>query len=109
MVEIVRLTDQTWKKAVNTALPLVSHRNVEIGILTLSSGERLPEEGYSSHEDNEEYALILSGTVTFCTENDRYELCEGDLPYNSKGTRHYTINETNSLAKLLWILSPGRK
>lgn len=109
MVDIVRLTEDRWNAADMETLPLFTHENLEIGILVLPPGERLPEEGYSKHENNEEYAYIISGEVIFTTKEDTFNLQGGDLMYNAKGTPHYTTNDSNVPAKLLWILSPGRK
>mgnify|MGYP000259318910 CR=1 FL=1 len=106
MVEIVKIDDEKWKESLNKALPVFKNINAELGIFVLGPGERSPEQGFSVHPHSEEYAYILKGEVTFCTDKECYHLKKGDLMYNVKGTPHYTENRGEKEAKILWVVSP---
>jgi len=105
MVEIIN-TGEKWNEARNKAIPIFNNERVEMGIFVLEPGERAPEEGFSIHQDSEEYAYILEGEVLFCTKERCYLLKEGDIMYNAPGTPHYTENRGENEAKIIWVVAP---
>ncbi len=105
MVEIVNIAPM-WSRAKDKAIPIFNKEKVEMGIFSLSPGERSPEKGFSVHPVSEEYAYILEGEVEFCTNKECYHLKEGDLMYNAPGTPHYTENRGKREAKIIWVVSP---
>ncbi|MDJ0270496.1 MAG: cupin domain-containing protein [Aigarchaeota archaeon] len=97
-----------WDNAKDNAVSILKTDKLEIGILEISPGVRLPKEGYSIHSENDEFAYILSGEVTFGTDKESIKLEEGMVMYNKRGTPHYTVNLSSKPARILWILSPPR-
>ncbi|MDW7985714.1 MAG: cupin domain-containing protein [Nitrososphaerota archaeon] len=108
MIESYLLDERYWGKAVNNAVTIVKTDQLEIGILEISPGVRLPKEGYSVHGENDEFSYVVSGEVVFGTDKESLKLVEGSFLYNKKGTPHYVINIKDKPARVLWILSPPR-
>ncbi|MEN2974827.1 MAG: cupin domain-containing protein [Candidatus Caldarchaeales archaeon] len=108
MAESYLLDEKYWSRAVNNAITIIKTDHLEIGILEISQGVRLPKEGYSVHGENDEFAYILSGEVIFGTDKESIKLAEGSFLYNKKGTPHYVTNLEDKPAKILWVLSPPR-
>ncbi|MFP4051363.1 MAG: cupin domain-containing protein [Thermoplasmata archaeon] len=103
----VKTLEDEWAESINNALSLYEiDDNIEVGILTLEPQTRLPEEGYSVHEGSHEFAYVIEGEVTINTEDEEKTVKEGELIYNSPGTKHYTSNKTKKEAKILWFVAP---
>lgn len=109
MPEIYRLDEELWNRAMGKAVPIFEVGDIQVGIAVIPPGVRLPEEGYSVHEESDEFAYIVSGEVMLYTEDESIKLSEGDIMYNERGTPHYTINLSDKPARILWILSPPIK
>ena len=96
-----------WAESINNALSLYDvEDNIEVGILTLKPETRLPKEGYSVHEGSHEFAYVLDGEVVFVTKDKETKIKEGKLMYNQPGTEHFTKNETDKEARILWFVAP---
>jgi uncharacterized cupin superfamily protein len=108
MIDCKAVDENYWRNAKDNALTIFKTDRLEIGILEISPGVRLPREGYSIHAENDEFAYVLSGEVTFSTDKESIKLKDGMMMYNRKGTPHYTVNLSDKPARVLWILSPPR-
>ncbi|MFW6375668.1 MAG: cupin domain-containing protein [Thermoplasmatota archaeon] len=103
----VKTLKNEWAESINNALSLYDiDENIQVGILTIEPETRLPEEGYSVHKGSHEFAYVIEGEVVISTEDEEKTVIEGELTYNSPGTRHYTSNNTKKEAKLLWFVAP---
>lgn len=103
----VQTLKDKWAESINNALSLYDvEDNIEVGILTLEPKTRLPEEGYSVHEKSHEFAYVIEGEVVFGTEDGVSKIKDGELMYNQPGTKHFTKNEIETEAKLLWFVAP---
>ncbi|MCD6189110.1 MAG: cupin domain-containing protein [Thermococcus sp.] len=98
--------DRLWKMSLNKASEIFKNESIQIGILTLAPKTRLPEAGFSIHEEFHEFAYIVEGEVTFVSESKKIHLKKGDFMYNEPGTPHYTENISDTPAKILWFLVP---
>jgi len=108
MIDYKAVDENYWHYAKDNALTIFKTDKLEIGILEISPGVRLPREGYSIHAENDEFAYVLSGEVTFSTDKESIKLKSGMMMYNRKGTPHYIVNLSDKPARVLWILSPPR-
>ncbi len=79
---------------------------IEVGVLVLSPGKRLPDKGYSVHDKSHEMAIVLDGEIHFYTDRESIVLRKNDFLYNPPGTPHYIINKSNKETKILWFVSP---
>jgi len=100
--------NEIWDAAKNEALEIFKNDHIQIGILLLTPNTRLPETGFSVHENFHEFAYIIDGEVIFGTPKKTTYLKAGDFMYNRPGTPHYTENASDVSAKILWFLVPDR-
>lgn len=100
--------DDIWEMAKNSAKEIFKNDQIQAGILLLTPNTRLPEMGFSTHENFHEFAYIIEGEVIFGTPSDEIHLKAGDFMYNKPGTPHYTKNISNIPAKILWFLLPTK-
>ncbi len=66
---------------------------------------RMPVAHY--HRDWEETAYGLEGVVTFKVAGRRIELKEGESLFIPRGVVHSFVNETQTPARMLGVLTPG--
>jgi len=66
---------------------------------------RMPVPHY--HRDWEETVYGLEGTITFTVAGERVELKAGGDLFIPRGVVHGFINETQAMAKMLSVLTPG--
>jgi quercetin dioxygenase-like cupin family protein len=109
MVRIVKVDEGLWDSAIDTPVTIFDGKYIKMGIVSLSPGKRLPEEGYSVHEDFDEYAYVLSGKIAFYTDGSVYHLEDGDFLFNEGGAPHYTVNIGDEDAKIFWVLCCVKK
>lgn len=106
-VELTNL-ESVWEDSTGSPLTLfeASNPETEAGSYVIQSGERAPEEGWTSHE-GDELSVILEGEVTLVTRNAEYTVSAGTLSVIPAGVEHYSINETDSPTKLVYTAIGG--
>jgi len=98
---------EKFKTSLNEAIAIFNvEKNIQVGILKLDPGTRLPEEGMSKHEENHEFSFVIEGEVIVGTQSGEKKIKKGELMYNEPGTEHYTQNKNDKPAKILWFVSP---
>ncbi|PHQ37874.1 cupin [Halorubrum persicum] len=106
----VGLTDlkSVWENSAGSPLTLfeASDPEAETGSYVIQSGERVPEEGWTSH-DGDELSVILEGDVTLVTRDTEYTVSEETLSVIPADVEHYSINETDSPTKLVYTVIGG--
>ena len=105
MAEVMRLSEELWREAVGKALVLAEGERMRAGILVLKPDQRLPEKGFSVHEEEDEFALVISGKIKLVTKRGEIVISEGEVLFNPRGTPHRTENPSNVEARILWVLS----
>ncbi|MCD2204564.1 cupin domain-containing protein [Halobacterium sp. KA-6] len=106
----VELTDLETVWADSTGSPLTlfeaSDPDTEAGSYVIQPGERVPENGWTSHE-GDELSVILEGEVTLVTRGAEYTVSAGTVSVIPAGTDHYSINETDTPTKLVYTAIGG--
>jgi quercetin dioxygenase-like cupin family protein len=72
---------------------------------TVPPNARMPVPHY--HRDWEETVYGLEGMVTLTVAGKRIELKPGDTVFIPRGVVHGFVNETQAMAKMLAVLTPG--
>ena len=104
-VKVTRFSENLWQESTTKALTLLAEGDVKAGLLTLKPGDRLPPEGFSVHEDQDEIALIIEGELYLVTsDGQEYKLSKECLIFNPRGTLHYVINRGEVPCRIFWIL-----
>ncbi|NJE61716.1 cupin domain-containing protein [Thermococcus sp. 21S7] len=97
--------EEEWSKSPGEAIEVLDiGGDIQVGILTMPPRSRLPEEGFSIHDEYHEFAYVVDGDVILVTNGDRFPASTGEFVYNEPGTPHYTLNNTNRPARILWML-----
>ncbi len=105
----IKLENSLWAGSVGKAITLVSAedcRELMAGICTFKPGQRLPEEGFTSHE-GAELSLMLSGELILGTEEGERVVKSGELILLEPGTRHYSENRSRAEARVIWVIAPA--
>lgn len=108
--ETVELTDldSVWAESTGSPHALFESGDPksEAGTFVIQPGERVPEEGWTSHE-GDELSIILDGEVTLVTRTDEYTVSEGTFCVIPSGVDHYSVNETDEPTKLVYTAIGG--
>lgn len=106
----VELTDleTVWEDSTGSPLTLfeASAPDAEAGSYVIQPGERVPEDGWTSHE-GDELSVLLEGEVTLVTRDAEHTVSAGTLSVIPAGVEHYSINETDSPTKLVYTAIGG--
>lgn len=106
----VELTDLETVWAESTGSPLTLFESddpeFETGSYVIQPGERVPEEGWTSH-DGDELSVVLDGEVTLVTRDAEYTVPAGTLSVIPSGVEHYSRNESDSPTKLVYTAVGG--
>jgi len=78
----------------------VEHKKVDAIITTLKAGARTDEEDYHS---GDEFGYIISGNVVLVLDGENYELNKEDCFYYKADKKHFIMNNSMKMAKILWI------
>lgn len=84
-------------------VPGAQSRLMDPVLVTLSPGQKTWEE--TSHE-GDEFGLVLVGKVLLHLDSIVHKLHKGDCFYFEANKTHCVENVGNSLAKILWVVSP---
>jgi len=108
--DAVELTvlDDVWAESSGSPLTLFESDDpeAEAGSYVIQPGERVPEEGWTSHE-GDELSVILDGEVTLVTPDDEYTVSAGTLSVIPAGVEHYSVNETDEPTRLVYTAVGG--
>lgn len=106
-VELTTLED-VWDDSTGSPLTLFESTNPEseAGSYVIQPGERVPEEGWTSHE-GDELSVILEGEVTLVTPDGEYTVSAGTFSVIPAGVKHYSVNETDEPTKLVYTAVGG--
>lgn len=100
--------DAVWDDSTGSPLTLFESESpaAEAGSYVIRPGERVPEDGWTSHE-GAELSVILEGEVTLVTRETEYTVSAGTLSVIPAGVDHYSVNGTDSPTKLLYTAIGG--
>lgn len=106
-VELTNL-DEVWDESTGSPLTLfeTDDPESETGAYVIQPGERVPEEGWTSHEGNE-LSVILDGEIELVTPDDEYTVSAGTFSAIPAGVKHYSVNETDDPVKLVYTAVGG--
>jgi quercetin dioxygenase-like cupin family protein len=81
-------------------------KELMMGILIMEPGQRLPEEGSSTHDINADFLLVAEGEVTIGVGDYSEAVKQGNAVVVPRGTAHYAMNHSNKKAKMVWVVAP---
>jgi transcriptional regulator with XRE-family HTH domain len=93
----------TEQMKVEVLVPSAQSRMMDPVLVSLEPGT--VTETHSPHE-GEEFGLLLQGRVTLWIDKVPYRMRKGDCFYFSSDREHKLHNTGNSVAKLVWLVSP---
>ncbi|HKK95693.1 MAG TPA: cupin domain-containing protein [Anaerovoracaceae bacterium] len=80
-----------------------SNDKVEFGYAVFKPGARIPEEGYTSHEEDE-YSFIIKGKSKIVIDEKEYEVSSSSAGFIPAGELHYSYNDSDEECELIWAL-----
>ena len=97
--------DARWDESVGDPLTLFEQDDppTQAGSYVIQPGERVPEEGWTSH-DGPELSVILSGEVRLVTSATDRIVSENMLSVIPAGVDHYSVNETDEPVRLVYTV-----
>jgi len=106
-VELTELAT-VWSDSTGSPLELFESSNpdAEAGSYVIQPSERVPEEGWTSHE-GDELSVILEGEVILVTRSDEYTVSAGTLSVIPAGVDHYSLNESDEPTRLVYTAIGG--
>lgn len=99
--------ESNWSESITDPLTLYESDDPEAvtGSFVIEPGERVPEEGTTSHE-GDEISVILSGEIELVTEESR-RVDAGTLSVIPAGVEHYSVNRGNEPVRLVYTILGG--
>ncbi|MDY0393440.1 cupin domain-containing protein [Virgibacillus halophilus] len=79
------------------------HATITFGTVTIAPGERVPEKGFSKHEENE-YAVIISGKMEGESGGEQFSVSESNATFIPAGEQHWTANTGEEPCQIVWAL-----
>jgi quercetin dioxygenase-like cupin family protein len=97
--------DARWDESVGDPLTLFEQNDppAQAGSYVIQPGERVPKEGWTSHEGTE-LSVILSGEVRLVTPATERIVSENSFSVIPAGVDHYSINETDEPVRLVYTV-----
>lgn len=87
-----------------TLLTQASHGTViDFGVAKVAPGDRLPQTGYTSH-DQHEYSFILSGHLVGESGGVPFQISAGELSYIPRGEEHYCANPSDEEVEIFFVM-----
>ncbi|MFO7888320.1 MAG: cupin domain-containing protein [Eubacteriales bacterium] len=80
-----------------------SNDKVEFGYAVFKPGARIPETGYTSHEEDE-YSFIIKGKSKIVIDEKEYEVTSNSAGFIPAGELHYSYNDSEESCELIWAL-----
>lgn len=96
--------ESNWSESTDEPLSLYESNDpqAETGSFVIEPGERVPEEGTTSHE-GDEISVILSGELEVVTEESN-TVGEGTLSIIPARVEHYSVNHGDQPVKLVYTI-----
>lgn len=106
-VQLTHLND-VWNESTGEPLTLFETNTPQsqTGSYVIQSGERVPPEGWTSHE-GDELSVILEGEIELVTPEEEYVVNAGTLSVIPAGVKHYSVNATDDPVKLVYTVLGG--
>lgn len=97
--------DELWEDSDDAPLELFGSQDPDVtaGTYVIRPGERVPEEGFTSH-DGHELSVIMAGQLTVGTSDGEAILEPGTLVIIPSNVAHYSENRGNSPVKLVYTV-----
>jgi quercetin dioxygenase-like cupin family protein len=96
--------ESNWSESTDD--PLTLHESddpqAETGSFAIEPGERVPEEGTTSH-GGDEISVILTGEIEVVTEAS-HTVGEGTLSVIPAGVEHYSVNHGDEPVRLVYTI-----
>ncbi|MXV64057.1 cupin domain-containing protein [Natronorubrum sp. JWXQ-INN-674] len=77
--------------------------NAEVGSYVIEPGERVPENGTTSHA-GDEISVILSGEIDLVADGERITVGPESVTVIPAGVDHYSENTTDELVRLVYAV-----
>lgn len=87
--------------------PAMGIEPYNFNIAVLDSGDRLSENAYHYHENQEEFYYVIAGCCRVEVENDSFSIDEDDALLVERGVNHLLHNPFEKSCKLVAIGSPS--
>lgn len=84
---------------------VLDSENMRCSVIQFNPGDRGPL--HYHNEDQEEYYIVLEGTLDITLGDEVVEADEGTIVYTPPGTQHFPKNNTDEPAVLLALSSPN--
>ena len=95
--------DDELHNEIKWIIPNAQKNTMEPIYLTLEpNGSTLPD---NPHE-GEEFGYVIKGSVNIHIGNKVYKAKKGESFYFTSNKKHHIVNETSTIAKLIWVSSP---
>ncbi|MGX4685753.1 cupin domain-containing protein [Vagococcus sp. JNUCC 83] len=97
---------KTEDKVMNIFFDETNQKNkrVKMGLIRLQPGEKIPDEGYSRHEQDE-FSYVLKGECHTILEDGQDILAlPGDAQLIEANEGHINYNSSNEVAEVVWML-----
>ncbi|WP_049915640.1 cupin domain-containing protein [Haloferax mucosum] len=78
----------------------------QTGSYVLQPDERVPAEGWTSHE-GDEISVILDGEIELVIPEGRHTVSAGTLSVIPSGVEHYSVNDTDGPVRLIYTVLGG--
>lgn len=97
--------DDCWDESTGEPLTLFEQDEppVQAGSYVIRPGERVPEDGWTSHGGSE-LSVVLSGRVRLVTPDETVTVREGTFSVIPADVEHYSVNEADEPARLVYTL-----
>ncbi|MCD6436157.1 MAG: cupin domain-containing protein [Clostridiales bacterium] len=79
------------------------NKKVTFGYAVFAPGSRVPEEGFSRHEQDE-YAYIIKGKAKIVIDGEVIESTANTASFIPAGEDHYSFNDSGEVCELIWML-----
>lgn len=80
--------------------------HIEVLMMDIKGNSKTTESHYS-HSDKEELAVVMSGELSVDLNGSLYEITEGDVVRIPPNLKHRFINNYDTNASVLFILTPA--
>lgn len=77
--------------------------DMQFGTVTIAPGERVPQEGFSKHEENE-YSVIIKGKIEGESGGKPFSVSESNATLIASGEQHWAINSGEEPCEIVWAL-----
>lgn len=100
--------DEHWDDSTGSPVTLFEQHDpaAQAGSYVIRPGERVPEEGWTSHE-GAELSVVLSGEVRVVTPDSEVTVSDGTFSVIPAETDHYSVNDGDEPVRLVYTVLGG--